>query len=75
MQMRKFDPNFRRPAMRVDMEALRQQQWRGEKLFTEMRRYAEQIGCTFGTGACCDEVMCTDAQARLLAKWWTEHTS
>jgi hypothetical protein len=75
MQMRKFDPKFRRPAMRVDMEALRQQQWRAAKLFDEMHRYAKSIGCTIGEGVVSDEIMCTDEQARLLANWWTEHTS
>jgi hypothetical protein len=58
--------------MRVDVAQLRLQAWRAEKLFTDMRRYAEQIGCEFFQ----DEIICdTEAKSRLLARWWREHTS
>jgi hypothetical protein len=57
-------------AMRVSVHALRQQEWRAEKLFTDMRKYAESIGCTYVMDECVCE---TEEQSRKLATWWTEH--
>lgn len=57
--------------MHINPMALRQQMWRAEKLFSDMHRYAEQIGCEFFQ----DEIICdTEEKSRLLARWWQEHT-
>jgi len=57
--------------MRVNVEALRQQQWRAAKLFEAFHAYAKSIGCE----TIHDEIISDDEQARLLADWWTEHTT
>lgn len=56
-------------SMRVDVEALRQQAWRAEKLYTDFIRYAKSVGCTVVH----DEIISDDEQARLLANWWMEN--
>lgn len=58
--------------MRVNVEALRQQTWRAEKLFIDFTLFAISIGCQVVQ----DEVISdTAAKERLLAAWWKDHTS
>jgi hypothetical protein len=57
--------------MRVNIDGLRQQSWRAEKLYTDCIRYAKSIGCTVTVIQ--DEIVSDDRQARLLANWWQEH--
>jgi hypothetical protein len=50
---------------------LMQQIWRANKLFDDMKIYAQSINCEVLP----DEIVCnTNEKARRLAKWWTEHT-
>lgn len=51
----------------------REQFARAEYLQDAFHKYAESIGCTFGTGACYDEIMATERQAAMLCAWWEEH--
>jgi hypothetical protein len=60
--------------MIVDVAALRQQAWRADKLYTDFIAYAKSVGCTLGEGACHDEIMADDNQAKLIAVWWRDHT-
>jgi hypothetical protein len=57
--------------LRVDIDGLRQQQWRAARLFRELVGYAERIGCTVEADII---YATTNEQARLLAAWWIEHT-
>jgi hypothetical protein len=57
--------------MIVDVAALMQQTWRAAKFFERFKAYGRSIGCTYIQ----DEVIADARQARLLAAWWTEHTS
>lgn len=57
--------------MRVDVQALRQQMWRASEFYAEFVEYAKSVGCT----VIGDEIISDDEQARLIANWWTEHTT
>jgi hypothetical protein len=58
--------------MRVDVRCLREQAWRAEKLYREMKAYAKSIGCTVVQ----DEITCNDdIQANALAMWWMERAN
>ena len=58
-------------AMRVNVNvnALRQQAWRADKLYVEFIAYAKSVGCTVIQ----DEIMSDDNQAKLIARWWKDH--
>lgn len=55
--------------MRVDVNALRQQAWRADKLYAEFIAYAKSVGCT----VIHDEIMADEDQAKLIARWWKDH--
>lgn len=55
--------------MIVNVEALRLQAWRAERLYHSFVEYAKSIGCT----VIHDEIISDDEQARLLANWWLEN--
>ncbi len=52
--------------MRVNISGLKQQAWRGEKLFEEFIKYARSIGCK----QIQDEIVADEEQSKLLAHWW-----
>lgn len=56
--------------MIVNVEALRLQAWRAERLYHAFTEYAKSIGCTVIQ----DEIISDDRQARLLANWWLRET-
>jgi hypothetical protein len=56
--------------MLVDVNALRQQAWRADKLYADFISYARMMGCIVVH----DEIVANDNQAKLIAIWWRDHT-
>jgi hypothetical protein len=56
--------------MLVDVNALRQQAWRANKLYADFISYARMVGCIVVR----DEIAADDNQAKLIAIWWRDHT-